>query len=202
MQETKIQFSNSEMELICNKEIILTKNKAVQKIIQLFEALQEEMFVYAKGHPQFLQNKIFSVNSKISRGENYLGLPYLILDYPRCFEREDIFTIRTMFWWGNFYSTTLHIAGRFKNQFVQKIVSAYEILSNDGFYIGINSDPWQHHFEEGNYKKISALTKEEFLQTCESYPHLKISNNTSLSNLQVEQKLANIWKELVKICFD
>ena len=42
-------------------------------------------------------------SGKISRGENYRGLPYLILDYPAYFSQKDIFAFRTMFWWGHFF---------------------------------------------------------------------------------------------------
>jgi hypothetical protein len=54
------------------------------------------------------------LNGKISRGENYQLLPYIILDYPSYFSRNNIFAVRTMFWWGNFFSITLHLSGDHK----------------------------------------------------------------------------------------
>ncbi|HVE61539.1 MAG TPA: hypothetical protein VNA26_06955, partial [Chitinophagaceae bacterium] len=103
MNEAKIHLSPSEMELMCNAEIILTKNKILKKIKILLEHLQEKMMEYGKANKTDLKlNNLFVVNPKISRGENYEGLPYLILDYPRLFDVSHIFTIRSMFWCGNF----------------------------------------------------------------------------------------------------
>ena len=59
----------------------------------------------------FCNLAIVQSTPKIAKGENYLQLPYVLLDYPRCFDKENIFAIRTMFWWGNFFSITLHLSG-------------------------------------------------------------------------------------------
>ena len=201
MEETKIQFSPLEIELLCNQEIILTKNKAIEKIKRLLETLQASFQFYIEKRSLLAQNEIFSIHPKISRGENYLGLPYLILDYPRCFQQQDIFAIRTMFWWGNFYSTTLHLSGKFRAQFINKIEDAFNFLSHADYYIGINPDPWMHHFEEDNYLKLSTLNKKQFVQMCSNNQHLKIAINTAIDNNGLEEKLANRWQELAKICF-
>jgi hypothetical protein len=202
MEETKIQFSNAEIELLCNKDIILTKNKALQKVKQLLGNLQDECQTYILKRPILAQHEIFSFHPKISKGENYLGLPYLILDYPRSFQQQNIFAIRTMFWWGNFYSTTLHIAGRFKSEFTHRIENAFTPLSNGDYYIGVNPDPWAHHFEESNYARINTLNKEEFLHVCNTHEHIKLAVNTSINSKKIEEKLANSWKDIITLCFD
>lgn len=202
MRETKIQFSQAEMELLCNREIILTKNKALGKIKELLENLQHNVQSYIERNRSLAQHDIFTNHPKISKGENYLGLPYLILDYPRCFQNQDIFTIRTMFWWGNFYSSTLHLAGKFKTEFMHKIQYAFVFLSNADYYISVNQDSWAHHFEEDNYKKLNALSVQEFIHACNQHQHLKLANNIPVNSNGLEEKLLNNWKELVKICFD
>ena len=94
MEETKIQFSPAEMELLCNKDIILTKNKVLGKIKRMFETLQEQCQTYILKQPALAQHEAFSFHPKISKGENYLGLPYLILDYPRCFQQQNNFSCK------------------------------------------------------------------------------------------------------------
>src|SRR5687767_11488510 len=119
MNETKIQFSNSEAEMMYNAEIILTKNRILEKVRLLFESLQEEFVGFSSRQPN--QQALFDIPPKISKGENYEGLPYLILDYPRFFKPDNIFAVRTMFWWGNFFSTTLHLSGLQKASFSPSI---------------------------------------------------------------------------------
>jgi hypothetical protein len=202
MEEAKVQFSPAEMELICNKDIILTKNRVIEKIKYLLQQLQDSMLLYRKVNAAVLQNEVFDSNPKISRGENYLGLPYLVLDYPRCFQQKNIFAIRTMFWWGNFYSTTLHMAGSFKDEYIAKTVRSYNLLTKGNYYIGINTEPWEHDFGSDNYKKISLLSREEFINICEKQTHIKIATNITIRDAFVYKNLIKNWEEFVQICFN
>lgn len=201
MQETKVQFSATEMELMCNSEIILTKNKVVEKVKTLLEQLQNEINDDVKNKSGLFSSDVFSIHPKISKGENYLGLPYLILDYPRFFKQQDSIAIRTMFWWGNFFSVTLHLSGVYKLQYVSKIIAAFNTLSKEDYSIGINSDPWLHHFDANNYKQISLLGKNVFEEECKKLSHLKISKKFSLNENHLAEKLLESWKLLAKICF-
>src|SRR5712671_4795594 len=114
MNSAKIRLSQAEMELVNNADLILTKNAILKKAYRLLGNLQVEQQKYIMLHPSGLPAKVSASTFKISKGENYKELPYLVLDYPRLFEQENIFAVRTMFWWGNFFSITLHLSGRHK----------------------------------------------------------------------------------------
>jgi hypothetical protein len=202
MKETKVQFSATERELMCNSEIILTKNRVVEKVKTLLEELQNEMTGEIQNNSRLLSTDVFSVPAKISKGENYLGLPYLILDYPRTFKQESSFAIRTMFWWGNFFSSTLHLSGTYKQQYASKIAAAFKTLSTENYSIGINSDPWLHHFGPDNYKLISLLRDNVFEEECRKAIHLKIAKRFALNENGWQQKIYESWKLLTGICFD
>lgn len=199
MEAAKIQFSTAEMELMCNAEVILTKNKVLEKIRNLLEKLQTDLLIQASTH-QFY-TKLPIIHPKISKGENYLGLPYLILDYPRQFDPQNIFAIRTMFWWGQFFSTTLHLAGISKTAYKLNVLKFFDVLAANDFYVGINADPWQHHFEADNYKELKLFNKTMFAEQLAQAQHLKIACKTSLSNEAYEPLLEN-WKLLFRICLD
>lgn len=202
MNQAKVQFSSSEMELMRNSEIILTKNKVLGKVKTLLEELQNNLTENNQYNSDSLSTNIFSIHPKISKGENYVGLPYLILDYPRFFKQQDIFAIRTMFWWGNFYSTTLHLSGECKDQYLRNIQSAYKLLSHEKFSIGINEDPWLHDFTTDNYRPVLSLNEEEFKNRCANQHHLKIAKTIALNDDNVNQKLMENWQLLAKICLD
>jgi len=201
MKETKIQLSQAEMELMCNAEIILTKNKVMEKAKLLLEDIQTEMTGYIKQNTALAENHFFQNSPKISRGENYLGLPYLILDYPRKFEQESIAAIRTMFWWGHFFSITLHLTGSARILLQRKIGDHYTVLANSNYYIGINKDPWMHHFEKDNYSRLDQMTEEAFRQQCKEAMHLKIACKIPLHAWETAPDvLWNEWKWLVHNC--
>ena len=113
MDIAKIRLSPEEEALVATTDWILTKNNVLQKIKQLLLALQsrqQDLLLPFNSLPE----EVLKSSPKISRGENYKGLPWLVLDYPRYFNKADVFAIRTLFWWGNFFSITLHLSGSYK----------------------------------------------------------------------------------------
>ena len=196
---TKIQLSHAEMQLMCNADVILTKNVVLQKTTALLESVQEAQLNHQKENETFLPQEVFSVPPKISRGENYNGLPWLVLDYPRLFTRTDTFAIRTFFWWGRFFSSTLQLSGFYKNLFQNKIAAAYPFLAQSHF-IGIGADAWQHHFEADNYQPISQMSQKEFETFVTDHSFIKIATPFPLSSWPgANELLLNSWKGYLKI---
>ena len=192
MQGSKIRLSDAEMKLFTDAEIILTKNSILQKTVLLLsevqEALQEEAVIKEPG---------FYPQPKISKGENYLGLPYVILDYPRISNEAGLFFVRSLFWWGHFFSSTLQLSGVYKEKNRVRLSEAYETLSAQHYFIGINEDPWKHHFETDNYRRISDLSKKAFATVLEERPHIKIAARWPLSEWDSAAiKLVESWKLL------
>ena len=105
------------------------------------------------------------------RGENYNGLPYVILDQPRLFTREHILAIRTMFWWGNYFSVTLHVKGWMGVTFLPALRRHTRVLREAGFRIAITGDEWRHELETEHYM---ALT-DGCIDPEGEYPFLKLS---------------------------
>lgn len=174
MEESKIQLSGAELDLVCNAAIILTKNTIIRKAIHLLDNVQNNVagWIKASGKEHY---ELFATSYKISRGENYEGLPYAILDFPRKTAPNSLAFIRSMFWWGNFFSSTLHLSGIYKEAFMPALSTSYPLLATHGYYIGINDDPWAHHFEVNNYKKINTLQENEFQSLLHSREHIKIA---------------------------
>jgi len=68
MEVSKIHLSSSELELMQNAEIILTKNKILEKMKQLLGEVQEKQTDLVQRLS--LTNEIFKVSPKISRGSH------------------------------------------------------------------------------------------------------------------------------------
>lgn len=197
MEFSKIQLSSTEMEMMQDAEIILTKNRVLEKMKLLLEEVQGKQINLVKNNE--VASEIFKVSPKISRGENYLGLPYLILDYPRQSSESNFFFIRTMFWWGNFFSCTLHLAKESKFLFKERIKQSYPYLKN--YYTSINDDQWTHHLQETHYRKIEALTAKEFEENCEQLEHIKIAGRHPLNEWkQAPYELYANWKFFLNLC--
>ncbi|MCW3107560.1 MAG: hypothetical protein JWQ09_2066 [Segetibacter sp.] len=140
-----------EMKLVTDPDVLLTKNKIIQKVHALFGGLAEDYENVSKACGLFTSDPI---DAKISRGENYKGLPYVVLDYPRQFGKLDVFAIRTFFWWGNFFSITLQLGGEYQHKYSSAIEKAIDKNLFEDWFIGCGDDPWDHHFENNNYTPI------------------------------------------------
>jgi hypothetical protein len=201
IQQTKIQLLPAEMELVSSPDIILTKNAILQKIKSFLEELQIKQQGILKIYSSLFPEEVLKISPKISRGENYKGLPWLVLDNPRHFQHNNIFAIRTMFWWGNFFSITLHLSGKYKSELLKKISKNFSLLAESNFYLYSGQKEWEHDFDPHSYKRISALTKDEFEKIFAKNSFLKLAIKFPIDSLgAIEDKLLRNYELLVKCC--
>jgi len=193
MKQTKIRLSPSEYEMVQDAEVILTKNRIMEKAVTLLSLVQEALLTEAS----LLHHAYGAVSPKISRGENYEGLPYVVLDYPRCSGSEGIFFIRSMFWWGHFFSSTLQVSGRYRASFLSKIMEGHVQLAGQGYHVYIGADPWQHHFRADNYRPAGNFASGDFETLLQQQVHIKIAARWPLSEWEgAGAHLVRSWKFL------
>lgn len=195
--ETKIHLSKFETELIQNKEWILTKRTIINKVYQLFGEMHKVYKKISDDETSSIIQFYKNTGGKISKGENYNELPYVILDYPALFVKGNIFAVRTMFWWGNFFSISLHISGE-KFRLQNNLSKSFVFLKESSFYICINEDEWQHDFEPSNYIKVSKLNVNEFNKILKR-DFIKISKNVELNKWNsAPEFLTESFKEIIE----
>jgi hypothetical protein len=166
----KIQLSEEELNLVQNAQWLLTKNNIITKVFHLFGEIAQEQ-----------QHRLdMQPSPKISKGENYLGLPYVMLDYPRLFGKEDVFAIRTMFWWGHYFSVTLHLKGKYRAQYTANLLKHLHLLAQYDFYVGVGEDEWRHELAEGNYVHLSQVNTAEVEKRMLATDFCKLSAKVSL----------------------
>jgi hypothetical protein len=199
MNPAKILLSAEELKLATDPGVILTKNAVIDAVYQLFGMLSVQMQQQIRPLQKDLE-EVLEVPAKISRGENYLELPYVILDYPRYFRPHDIFAVRTMFWWGNFVSVTLHLKGNFREHFHQRIIERFPRIAAAGFYAAIGPDEWEHHFGEDNYLPVSMIEDDEWLTLYEARNFTKLALKFPVSEFnRMEELLPRAFGQIVDI---
>jgi hypothetical protein len=180
---TKVTLSDGQLAMASDKNIILTKRAVIETAATLFDGLIPVINENFKASVLQVENLASSI-PKISKGENYNGFPYVMLDYPAVFEKENIFAIRTMFWWGNFISTTLHISGKYKKYFEKNIFT--KIKQEGDFFVCVAENEWQHHFEESNYKKVSKINQTQ-MNTLQQKDFIKVALKYELHHWNMMQ---------------
>lgn len=197
MDRTKIRLSPEEETLVATPDWILTKNRVIQKINLLLSNVQTSQQPLLQTC-ETLEKEVLMSSPKISKGENYKGLPWLVLDYPRHFNKADVFAVRTLFWWGNFFSVTLHLSGKYKVSHEKRITDSFESFKGNDFSLCINEDQWEHHFAGDNYLPVSGIDPLQFEERIQKGSFIKLAKKIPLEQWNdVEKNLLEIFSQLI-----
>jgi hypothetical protein len=188
MNAAKIQLSAEELSLVQNAGWLLTKNTIIEKVFALFGEIAHEMRDNFTARP-VISSAVLVPSPKISKGENYKGLPWVMLDYPRLFNREHTFAIRTLFWWGHFFSVTLHLKGMYKQQYQQNLLNNLPLLAQRQFYLCISGEEWRHEFEVDNYTPLTQLNSSAVEEILLANDFCKLSAKISLPQWNQSKEL-------------
>lgn len=200
IEKTKITLSFKEQELVNNTDWFFTKQAIIEKVYQLFGNALSEMQELVYNSKEQLPEAAVTSEPKISKGENYQGLPYVMLDYPRSFAKEGILAVRTFFWWGNFFSVTLQLSGKYKTNSLPALIKAYPLLSKKDYWICISTDLWQHHFGEDNYLPVKDFTQNEFSAMLSREPFVKIAKKVPVNEWPcIPEFIGDVFAELTEL---
>lgn len=121
-----------------------------------------------------------------------------MLDYPRYFNKENTLAIRTLFWWGNFFSLNLQLSGKTKNEAVSNLIMHFSMLQQNDYWICTNNHPWDHYFEDGNYVPIQKITKAQFITMLKQESFVKIGRKISIQHWDtVNQFVEQTFEEML-----
>ncbi|MBL7750753.1 MAG: hypothetical protein JNN29_05185 [Chitinophagaceae bacterium] len=199
MSGAKIQFSDKERELMTNADWILTKNAILQKTALVFTDWQAHYRDCLFRQAPTLFSIIQPFSYKISRGENYKGLPWMVLDYPRLFGQTDIFAIRTLFWWGRYITITLQLAGVWKERCEEPLCLSHPVLASNEFRISTTDDAWIHDQDPPFTTEINNLTLEAYTREIRKRNFLKISKIYPIEGMEnLDRRMLADFEQLLK----
>jgi hypothetical protein len=179
-----MKFTPREAEILQDKSFFDLKHSATAKLVELFGDIERAL---KKDVGRFgLDVEGLNISSgKIFRGENYRQYPYLLLDYPRLFSTRSVFACRTMFWWGNEFSLTMHLQGQALEQHRDVIVNNFHRLESESVYFCVNDTPWQYDFGDGNYMFLeNAGDLGECARLARTKPFIKLSRKLAITDYE------------------
>ena len=195
MKGANLQLSPEELRLVMDPEVILTKNSIIKKVVGLFAGLSEDYRAILEPAAMAAVAGSSLGSPKISKGENYQGLPYVMLDYPRLFGREDVLAIRTFFWWGHSFSVTVHLKGTYRERLLPVLQQRWAELAAAGFHVGISEDEWRHEHVPETYRPIVSAG-----DLAGSFSFLKLSAACGLDRWEeAHEVLLGLFRVLVDV---
>ena len=199
---TKIQLSPEEMQLVNNSEWILTKHRIIDKVYHLFGRVSDQMQLYLQEKNTLYPAGLLQFAPKISKGEQYEALPYVVLDYPRVFSKEDVFAVRSFFWWGNYFSITLHLKGKYREQYGRKIAAAMAANKLEGYCYSFSGGEFNFDLSGKNYLPVNDITEERYAEIAQA-SFLKISYQISFKHWNAaEQTLLQVFRHCMQLLAD
>lgn len=166
-------FSNDQLELISDQSYIRRKNELIRMVSNRMARIESE--IQEKPIQSLLPQTLRGKRGKISKGENYLGMPWVALDAPAVFERKSILAFRHLFLWGYSLSVNLHISGHFLEHIE---LAKLKNLKNENWFHLTGADAFLHHYEANIHSPIKELNEDIIGQQ----GYLKLVSFTSLKD--------------------
>ncbi|SMG17032.1 hypothetical protein SAMN05661096_00911 [Marivirga sericea] len=167
------KFTTQELDLASDPTVLLIKYRMIEKVWDYLEDMQKEIRKELDSFEDKLPSELNLVHGKISKGENYKYLPYLMLDFPAFFTKKDIIAFRTMFYWGNFISSTFHLQGKFVQKYGKSLLHS---LKNYGkVYFCVNNSPWEYDYKSSNYVLLDKMDSVELEDHVQNTGFIKLS---------------------------
>lgn len=162
--------------------------------------LSEQMQNHLIEGDGILPAEIISSTPKISKGEQYKEMPYVVLDYPRFFSKENVFAIRTFFWWGHYFSITLQLKGAYQKKFAHAVLSQITQGRLNDYELSVSGDEFDFDILSGNYQKANSI--DTFTTTGKNqFPFVKICRSYAINKWdEIPDRLFEDFKKYIDFC--
>lgn len=171
-------LSTHELKLLHDRDFLLAKLNIDTKITDLLIAHQREMKDFFLKFKANLPVQLSYTVSKVNKGQNLKGLPYWVIDFPSAFDSDNIFTYRTIVWWGHHISFHLILKGYHFNN----VECDFSRLRNKSIFYSINDSPWEVEFEPNNLILVDSLSS-SIIKKHRTNAFLKLSAKFSLCRI-------------------
>ena len=204
-----LTLSQAEELAILDTSFLKTKREVMDKIILFMSNVAmeyENIYYQSKLTIPFSQ---VETTPKVTKGENYNGYPFINLDFPRLFSKDSTFALRTLFYWGHFFSLSIHIGGNLLQYIDAQTLCNNNQLFSKPTYISVGNTPWQYHYEIENYKLINKDNFIDLFTSTKENGFVKLSrkieinpdfNKLKLQMLEHYADLLSIVEETKETC--
>lgn len=159
-------FSPKELSVLHDKNFFETKHSITNKWEQFLSHLATHIQNWVSTNNNALPDEVKQTTPKISKGENYQGMPYMVLDYPRLFGKEDTFAFRNILLWNRGLYSTWVFEGKYMNYAIQN----YLKQSSENLFLHQNTDKWIHEITQQDIC-LSAYSAKELIALLQKTQH-------------------------------
>ena len=200
-------WSEKELRLVQHVELFQCKPAILKKVENRFLALQKGLEKEIIPLSTNLPKNLDLLKNQIARGENHNGFPFLSLDYPQNFSKTEMFTMRTLFWWGHYLGFSLILKGERLTIYLERLLENRKTEPFKDIFVCLAPNPWEWELTEKNYSLVSKSNTEEIQKTILELGYLKLMRVVTFTDgkfitLNWTQTGVQFWKDLAPITMD
>ena len=194
-------LSKKEIKLVNHVEVFQEKPAILKKVQNRLVDLQKELENEIVPMASALPNGLDITKNQIARGENHNGFPYVSLDYPQNFSKTEMFTMRTLFWWGHYLGFSLILKGKHFESYASRLLQNKNTEPYKDIYLSLTASPFEWELNETNFSLISESNAESLRKTILGLGYMKIIRffpviDEQFVTLNWAQAGVQFWKDL------
>ena len=200
-------WSPLEVKLLNTVDIFLHKPAIMKKAEANLTALKQEIVKTLSHAPHPCPPETDIAKGQIVRGENHNGFPFISLDMPQMFSKSQMFTYRTLFWWGHDLIFSLILKQENQVPLIEKLIHLKEHPEWKDIQLAIAPTPWEWKKDINNFIPLLEASEIRIRNIINSVQYIKLCRFHSLTTPEFPKLnwtsagLAT-WKTLSKICAD
>jgi len=200
-------WSPFEVKLLNTVDIFLHKPAIMKKAEANLTALKQEVIKTLSQAPHPCPPESDIVKGQIVRGENHKGFPFISLDMPQMFSKSQMFTYRTLFWWGHNLIFSLILKQDNQDPLIENLIQLKEHPEWEDIQLAIALTPWEWEKDMNNFIPLFGTSDIKIRDAVNSVKYIKLCRFYSLASSEfsklnwADAGLAT-WKTLSSICAD
>lgn len=189
MRKSTINLTKKELLLAEDTNYLLSKQKLMGK---LGDSLQQLADGWIEKHADLLVvSASHGRSKKLSKGENYRGLPYLVMDIPQISGPDFDLLFRVVFWWGHGLTLNLYLN--------TKIIEKIGVMGQTKTLIQTdNRFMWENDLTHKSFSKVKHLTETEWTSVLQQAGHIRLCKKVKLADYGKLEEKAKKWLEKIK----
>ena len=179
MQKSTFKLTKHELDFISDPIYMLMKQKLIRNFYDAMHGMGS--WLMQAYYPNSKQT------FKVTRGENYLDMPYVVLDTPQLSAQHMEHHLRMMLWWGHYVSLQYFV------RVDEHTLSKMTLLKNLPYQVLTTDNLFNNNLEDADFTAIAQISTINF----EPNQLTKICHRVELSELEnLEQHIDEFMQRI------
>ena len=201
--ETSEDWRPKDLEMISHVEVFQNKPAILKKVESRLTKLKEAMALELLPCVAQLPTGTNIEKGQIARGENHNGFPFLSLDIPQNFSKTEMYTYRTLFWWGHYLGFSLILKGDKLKTYFQRLAENCSEPTFQNVYLSQAATPWEWRLGQQYFIPVS--DQQAWAEKSNLLDYMKIMrfysiDDASFKELDWTEAGVKFWRDMSPVC--